>query len=138
MDGQFYQALKSLYCDTESCVRLGDHYTDWFLCRSGVRQGDNLSPTLFALFINDLAMQLKHLSSGIQIGPNKLNVLLYADDIALIAENEGDMDAMLDVVSGWCRKWRLRINSLKSKVVHFRKHQRKRSDHVFCIGGGMS
>lgn len=65
------------------------------------------------MFINDLAMQLKHLNSGIQIGPNKLNVLLYADDIALIAENEGDMDAMLDVVSGWCRKWRLRINSLK-------------------------
>lgn len=44
------------------------------------------------------------------------------------------MDAMLVVVSGWCRKWWLRINSLKSKVVHFRKHQRKRSDHVVCIG----
>lgn len=56
--------------------------------------------------------------------------------IALLAENEGDMDAMLDVVSGWCRKWLLRINVLKSLVlvVHFRK-RRKRSDHVFCKFG---
>lgn len=42
---------------------------------------------------------------------------------------------MLDVVSGWCRKWRLRINSLNSKVIHFGKRQQKRRDHVFCIGG---
>lgn len=48
------------------------------------------------------------------------------------------MDAMLDVVSGWCRKWLLRINVLKSLVlvVHFRK-RRKRSDHVFCKFGEM-
>lgn len=35
------------------CVN--DLRTNWFLCSNGVRQGDNLSPTLFSLFINDLA-----------------------------------------------------------------------------------
>lgn len=37
--------------NTESCVRLGDQNTEWFKCTSGVRQGNNLSPTLFALII---------------------------------------------------------------------------------------
>lgn len=60
------------------------------------------------MFINDLTMQLKYLNSGVQIGSQKLIVLLYADDILLISENEGDINAMLDIVSGWCRKWRLR------------------------------
>lgn len=70
VDGQFYQTLKSVYFDTESCERLCDHYTDsLFECRSGVRKGYDLSPTFFA----DLAMQLKHLNNGIQIGPNTLN-----------------------------------------------------------------
>lgn len=44
------------------------------------------------MFINDLAMHMKHLNSGIHIGLNKSNVLLYADCIELIAENEGDMN----------------------------------------------
>jgi hypothetical protein len=134
VDGHFYQAVKSLYRNTESCVRLGNHYTDWFGCTSGVKQGDNLSPTLFALFINDLAIQLKDLNNGIEIGSYKLNVLLYADDIALIAQNEAEMDVLLDTVSKWCTKWRLCINPTKSKVIHFRKKQRKRSDHIFKIG----
>lgn len=38
VDCQFYQALTSLYCDTELCLHLGDHYTVWFECRSSVRQ----------------------------------------------------------------------------------------------------
>lgn len=29
----------------------------------------------------------------------------------------------------------VRVNSLKSKAVHFCKRPQKRSDYVFCIGG---
>ncbi|KAK3104741.1 hypothetical protein FSP39_009031 [Pinctada imbricata] len=129
------QIIKALYQDTESCVRLGGQHTNWFVCSSGVRQGDNLSPTLFALFINDLATEVKNLNKGIDIGSDKLSILLYADDIALIAENESDMELMLGVVDNWCKQWRLRINATKSKVVHFRKKQRRRSDHEFSLGG---
>lgn len=56
IDGNFYYAVKSLYKNSQSCVRLGEGYTNWFGCNTGVRQGDNLSLTLFALYINDLAL----------------------------------------------------------------------------------
>lgn len=45
--------------------------------------------------------------------------------IALIAKDEGDMDAILDVVFSLFRKWRLQVNSFKSKVVHYGKRLRK-------------
>lgn len=134
IDGNFYHTIISLYSNTESCVRLNDKYTDWFRCSVGVRQGDNLSPTLFALFINDLAVKLKTLNKGAQINNYNLSLLLYADDIALISHSENDMQHMLDTVDAWCRKWRLRINSQKSKVVHFRKNRSKRSNFNFHLG----
>ncbi len=36
----------------------------WFPTTSGVRQGDVLSPTLFSLFVNDLALEVKRLNRG--------------------------------------------------------------------------
>lgn len=67
IDGNFYHAVKSLYKITQSYVRLEEGYTDRFDCNKGMRQGDNLSSTLFALYINDLAVQVKALNKGIQI-----------------------------------------------------------------------
>lgn len=42
----------------ESCVRLGEQNTEWFKCTPGVRQGNNLSPTLLALIIIGLANEV--------------------------------------------------------------------------------
>ena len=67
IDGKFYYNIKTLYTNTQSRVRLDNINTNWFQCNVGVRQGDNLSPTLLALFINDLAINLKALNKGVQI-----------------------------------------------------------------------
>ena len=127
IDGNFYHAVRSLYKNTQACVRLDEEYTDWFNYTSGVRQGDNLSPTLFALYINDLAVQIKALNKGVQIDDYNLSILLYADDIALISPTERGLQDMLNTVDSWCKKWRLQINPNKSKVVHFRKKRTERS-----------
>ena len=60
--GPMYNAIASLYSNTESCVSLNGFHTEWFNCTNGVRQGDNLSPTLFSIFINDLAYKLRKLT----------------------------------------------------------------------------
>ena len=134
IDGRMYKALKSLYTHTQSCIQLNDMFTDWFSVSSGVKQGDNVSPTLFALYINELAKEINGLNLGVKFGNVKLSILLYADDMVLLADNENDLQAMLDCMKQWVYKWRLKINTEKSNIVHFRPSRIKRTEHLFMYG----
>ena len=85
-----------------------------------VRQGDNLSPTLFNIYINDLALVLKKMNLGVTIGNLHVCILLYADDIVLISKSEQNLQIMLDMVNSWCNKWQMKINNKNTKIIHFR------------------
>ena len=125
IDGKIYNSVKSIYQHTNSCVRINNKLTNWFDCRTGVKQRDNVSPTLFSIFINDLVKEINDLNCGFKTGERKLSTLLYADDIVLLAKNEEDLQNMLDILHKWCIKWRVLINTNKSKCVHFRKGRTK-------------
>ena len=45
--------------------------------------------------------------------------LMYADDVALVAESGADLQVMLDSLSCCCDKWNLSVNTRKSKVMVF-------------------
>ena len=69
-------------------------------------QGNNLSPSLFNGQINGLLLALNETNAGVKIPSGIVNNLAYADDIVLLAENEVDLQKLLNVVSEWCVKWR--------------------------------
>ena len=83
-----------------------------------------MSPTLFAIFVNDLALHLKDMNLGIKLGNLHVPVLLYADDVAIISPNENDMQTMLNYLNKWCEKWFMTINMSKTKIIHFRKKKK--------------
>lgn len=70
----------------------------------GVKQGCKISPTFFAIYINDLSNELKTLNCGIQLNISQVSTLIYADDIAFIAPDEEKLQKMLNIVNEWCRK----------------------------------
>ena len=133
--GNFYHTIRALYTGAKSCVQVNEKLTDWFNVDSGVRQGDSLSPTLFSLFLNDLATEIKELDVGIMVAGMCLSILLYADDIVLCAPTAEKLQLMLDVVGKWCRKWGMQINAKKSQILHVRNPQRPRSSFQFNCGG---
>jgi hypothetical protein len=45
----------------------------------------------------------KRFNIGIDIDNEKLAIVLYADDMVLLAENEKDPQKMLDVLNCWCK-----------------------------------
>ena len=52
----------------------GGLFTNRFPTSFGVKQGDNLSPTLFSVFLNDLAKSLKKkLDAGVDTSDNICN-----------------------------------------------------------------
>ena len=81
-----------------------------------------------------LAKVLKESGIGIDVYGYKVCVLLYADDLVLLADNEKDLQTLLDLMHAWCIEWRLSINITKSNIVHFRGSRKKRSNFSFHYG----
>ncbi len=127
-------AVKSLYNTITSCVRVNNLTTDWFPVNSGLRQGCSLSPLLFNMFVNDLALRIKSLGKGVCINDEHISLLLYADDLVLIAENEDDLQHMLNELSCWCSANSMHINTAKSNVVHFRPPSIQKTAYTFTCG----
>ena len=54
INGKCLKIIQSIYRNIKSCVIVNNNKTDFFLSNIGVRQGENLSPFLFNIFLNDL------------------------------------------------------------------------------------
>ena len=134
VSGKFLDAAKSLYSDMECSVKVNDRLTPFFPVTKGVKQGCKISPTLFAAYINDLATDINALRCGVDIDDINLAILLFADDIALIAPDAQSLQSMLNVVHTWCKKWRLTVNRDKTKIVHFRPQATPRANFRFTCG----
>ncbi|XP_060597913.1 uncharacterized protein LOC132751716 [Ruditapes philippinarum] len=132
--GKMLGAVQSLYDSVYSCVRINSKHTEWFTVKSGLRQGCILSPLLFNLYINDLAVYLKSLDIGIDYGSDKICMLLYADDIVLLAKDEKDLQCLLNALNNWCSTNDMYINSSKSQIVHFRPLSVCRTSFSFICG----
>ena len=63
---KLFQIIYNMYKSTKSCVSVNSTLTDYFSCMIGVRQGDNLSPLLFSIFLNDLQLFLEPAHDGMK------------------------------------------------------------------------
>ena len=135
INGKIITVIFNLYNKAKSCIKSNNTLSSYFECNTGVRQGENLSPLLFALFINDLESSLR--KDGVQ-GLNYINtktieylsdddvemwlrlyVLLYADDTIILAESASDLQKALDSLYNYCQNWNLTVNDKKTKIVIF-------------------
>ena len=53
INGKILDVIRNIYSSAKSYIRNNDVNGELFSCGIGVRQGENLSPLLFALYIND-------------------------------------------------------------------------------------
>ena len=54
IDGKVFKIISNMYELTKSCIRVDKGNSQFFLCNVRVRRGENLSPILFSIFLNDL------------------------------------------------------------------------------------
>ena len=59
---------------------------------------------------------------------------MFADDIAIMAETEEDLQCMLNTLHSWCESWQLHINTNKTKIVHFKLKSQPRTSFKFKCG----
>ena len=111
-----------MYENIKSRVKYDNQLSNDFSCLLGVRQGECLSPFLFSMYVNDLeAMLVVHDFNGIEISMSKLFLLLYADNIIIFSESAEGLQTGLDILKDYCDKWKLTVNTNKTKIMIFRK-----------------
>ena len=136
LNGKVLNVIRNLYQNAKSFVQNNDQQSDYFFCNVGVRQGENLSPVLFALYLNDFELFISKYYQGLtklsdcvkcHLSNNDVEVffrlfcLLYADDTILLAENDRELQLALDALKVYCDRWKLTVNACKTKVVIFSK-----------------
>lgn len=103
------RAIKSIYKNCESKVKLRNNDTNWFEIKTGVRQGGVLSPLLFIIFM-DYCMK--------EIGRNYEEITLaYADDIAIICDSERELQCMAEKWDNKMKENKMKINTKKTEVL---------------------
>ena len=103
-------------------------------CQVGVRQGENLSPLLFSIYLSDLKEFLSRKCDGFNYIQNlatefvdatkvvvflKLHLLLYADDTVILTETSNDLQISLNRMTEYCKDRELSINVTKTQVMTF-------------------
>ena len=142
INGNVFNVIRSLYSKTKACVKVGNCYSSFFKCEVGVRQGDNLSPLLFTIFVNDFKSYLQNhcngltflsnsMKSHLDVDEEKIFALLYADDTIILTESENDMQKALNAACQYCSNFNIRINCSKTKYMIFSRGKVRKSTVMF-------
>ena len=79
------RVIKSFYSESKSKVTTQGIESDWFEIKSGIRQGDVLSPLLFIIFMDKC---LRDIRTGI----NNEETVMYADGVVVFADSVDDIE----------------------------------------------
>ena len=116
--GQILDLIKNIYRTSKACIRVGNDTSEYYDMLRGTRQGCPLSPILFLLFINDF---LEYLPEGVSVPgmakKEKCPGLLFADDVAGLADSVEMAHNVLEGVTKWSREWQMPMGAPKCNVM---------------------
>lgn len=124
IDPRLLFLIQQLYSNNSCAVRLlsAGNTTQNIVVNKGVKQGCVLAPTLFNLFIHDLAPQLLKLDvHSPRIGTHTVLILLHADDMVLILRRQLGLKCLVLSCSQYLTENNLLLNYEKSKIMVYEK-----------------
>jgi hypothetical protein len=121
LSSKFVNITRSIYSNIKGAVKLnGGLISNHFTIGIGLRQGCNLSPYLFDLYIDDLSKILDEADiDPVCLMNTNISSLFYADDMLILSNSEAGLQKALDIIAVYCNRWQLVLNPDKSKIVIF-------------------
>ena len=109
--------ITNLYWDKRAIIRTEKGITKEVEIKKGVRQGCILSPILFNLYSECLIREAIEGEPGLKINGKNINNIRFADDTAIIAENEEDLQNLLNKITLTCEEYGMALNVKKTKTM---------------------
>ena len=119
LDPETLDIIQIMYNKVVRRVLVSGRASDPVQIELGVPQGAVLSPWLYASYVDGLHAALRDRGLGVWIHGRLVPILLYADDIVLMASTPEMLQASLDVLHTFSRRWRFSANLGKSNAVVF-------------------
>ena len=110
--------IEQLYDKATSAVQINGSIGEWFRTTVGVRQGCRLSPTIFNFFLERIMSDaLEEHDGKVSIGGRNITNLRFADDIDALAEEEQDLEALVESLNKTCTRYKIDISAEKTKLM---------------------
>ena len=112
-------------------VRWKTTVSDCFHMRNGTRQGSILSPYLFSVYMRDISRSVINCGIGCHIGSKPCNILMYADDIVILAPSWQAQQNLLNLCVSNINKLSMSLNIAKTVTVIFSPY--KNNCRLLCL-----
>ena len=126
IEGTYLNIVKAIYDKPTANIILNGERLKAFPLRSGIRRGCPLSPLLFNLVLEVLAMAIREEKeiNGIQIR-KEVNLSLFLDDMILYISNPKDnIRKLLELISEFSKVAGYKINTEKSLVFPYTNNEK--------------
>ena len=129
------RVIHALYKEQQAVMEF-DQQQKFVQIRKGVRQGCTLSPLIFNLYIEDAINMLKDkIEFGINIQGKNISMLRFADDIAVLANSESELEiALNEMETVLAQGYGMKINKSKTEILVCSKKE-KRTKINIKLGG---
>ncbi|KAL1443530.1 hypothetical protein MTO96_045976, partial [Rhipicephalus appendiculatus] len=125
----FTAIVEELYRANTTCVVAAAGTTEPINIGAGLRQGCPLSCLLFNMVVNPVIR-------AVQGGARQHNILAYADDLTLLAEDPATLQCRLNVVTALSDRLGLRLKPAKCRTLHLSgRHAVGTRPTTFTVGG---
>ena len=112
------RTIEQLYDKATSAVQMNGSKGEWIRATVGVKQGCLLSPTLFNIFLERIISDaLEEHDGKVSIGSRNITNLRFADDIDALAEEEPELEDLVESLDKICTRYKMEISAEKSKLM---------------------
>ena len=115
--GDYLQFSRNTYQNTECSIKLGGKLSRTFQEFTGNRQGHVKASGHFKAYVNPCLEAVNSANLGFQMGPITVGAECCADDLYLQSHTQSSLQAALNIVSHYARRYRVLFNAEKTKIV---------------------